>query len=66
MKHLAGEVEDMGGERLEWSVLLWNGKARRFYEGLGAKGMAEGRESEMMFVDGDVLAGLSNRTLAAA
>ncbi|KAI4115758.1 MAG: hypothetical protein LQ338_007813 [Usnochroma carphineum] len=34
---LAREVKNIGGERLEWSVLRWNEPSLRFYEGVGAR-----------------------------
>ena len=36
---LAKEVVEMGGGRLEWSVLKWNEPSIKFYEGVGAKAM---------------------------
>jgi len=36
---LARLVREMGGERLEWSVLRWNEPSLRFYDGLGARRM---------------------------
>ena len=32
---------DIGGQRLEWSVLKWNQPSLAFYEGLGAKRLEE-------------------------
>ncbi|EPE35769.1 Acyl-CoA N-acyltransferases (Nat) [Glarea lozoyensis ATCC 20868] len=41
LRTLAKEVVDMGGGRLDWSVLRWNEKAIRVYEGVGAGKMDE-------------------------
>ncbi|KAK3176670.1 hypothetical protein OEA41_007995 [Lepraria neglecta] len=41
LKRLARETKAIGGERLEWSVLKWNGPSIKFYEGMGAKMMSE-------------------------
>jgi hypothetical protein len=40
---LAKEVVEMGGGRLEWSVLKWNEPSIKFYEGenVGARRMEE-------------------------
>jgi len=38
---LAKEVLEMGGARLEWSVLKWNTPSIKFYESIGAKGKEE-------------------------
>lgn len=32
---------EVGGKRLEWSVLKWNEPSIRFYEGMGARMMSE-------------------------
>ncbi|BFZ60620.1 Peroxygenase 1 [Saitoella coloradoensis] len=37
ISYLARETRRIGGARLEWSVLDWNEKAIRVYEGVGAK-----------------------------
>ena len=38
---LAKEVVEMGGGRLEWSVLKWNEPSIKFYESIGATPMNE-------------------------
>lgn len=53
---LAKEVLEMGGGRLEWSVLKWNTPSIRFYESIGAKGMEDWMG---MRVDGEGLAKLA-------
>lgn len=55
---LAKEVLEMGGGRLEWSVLKWNTPSIGFYESLGAKVMTEWHT---MRVDGEGLKGLAER-----
>lgn len=55
---LAKEVLGMGGGRLEWSVLKWNEKSIRFYEGIGAKEMGEWVG---MRVDGEALVKLAEK-----
>ncbi|MGS0747336.1 N-acetyltransferase family protein [Halpernia sp. GG3] len=39
--HLAKIAKEKNCGRMEWSVLNWNEPAIKFYESLGAKGMAE-------------------------
>jgi GNAT superfamily N-acetyltransferase len=41
MLAIAREAMARGCGRIEWEVLDWNANAQRFYEGLGAKRMAE-------------------------
>jgi GNAT superfamily N-acetyltransferase len=41
LAYLAAVAVERGCGRLEWSVLDWNESAIRFYEGLGARPMAE-------------------------
>ncbi|ODM19609.1 hypothetical protein SI65_04594 [Aspergillus cristatus] len=41
LKYLAKKVVEIGGERLEWSVLRENEKSIRFYERVGAEGREE-------------------------
>ena len=41
LEWLARETVQMGGERLEWSVLDWNTPALDFYRSLGAHPMSE-------------------------
>jgi GNAT superfamily N-acetyltransferase len=63
LAELAKEVVDMGGGRLEWSVLKWNEPSIRFYEGetVGAKMMSEWVG---MRVDGEALVRLAGRARA--
>ncbi|QSZ30199.1 hypothetical protein DSL72_004719 [Monilinia vaccinii-corymbosi] len=57
---LAKEVVEMGGARLEWSVLKWNEPSIKFYEGpgVGAKAM-DGWQT--MRLDGEALVKLAKR-----
>jgi GNAT superfamily N-acetyltransferase len=55
---LAKEVLEMGGGRLEWSVLKWNTPSIGFYESIGAKALTEW---QTMRVDGDGLNVLAKR-----
>jgi len=55
---LAKEVLEMGGGRLEWSVLKWNEPSIKFYEKIGAKAMSEW---QVMRVDGEGLGELAKR-----
>jgi GNAT superfamily N-acetyltransferase len=55
---LAQEVLEMGGGRLEWSVLKWNTPSIGFYESIGAKAMTEW---QTMRVDGEGLKGLARK-----
>jgi GNAT superfamily N-acetyltransferase len=55
---LAKEVVDIGGARLEWSVLKWNEPSIKFYERIGAKAMTEW---QVMRVDGEGLVELAKR-----
>lgn len=41
LKYLAKKVVEIGGERLEWSVLRGNEMSIRFYEKVGAEGREE-------------------------
>lgn len=41
--HLAAVARDRGCGRMEWAVLDWNTQAIGFYEGLGARRLAEWR-----------------------
>ena len=41
LRHLARIAVDRGCARFEWSVLDWNEDAIRFYQSLGAVGMAD-------------------------
>ncbi|ORY85646.1 acyl-CoA N-acyltransferase [Protomyces lactucae-debilis] len=52
LQHLAKLSLDMGGKRLEWSVLKWNEKAIKVYEAVGAEMMTEW---SVMRVDGERL-----------
>ena len=63
MAALAQEVIQKGGEKLAWNVLKWNGKAKEFYEGLGAKEYRGNRGSEGMYVDGRGLEELASSGL---
>ena len=54
----AKEVLQMGGGRLEWSVLKWNEPSIKFYERIGAKAMTEW---QVMRVDGEGLKSLAER-----
>lgn len=58
---LAKEVVEMGGGRLDWSVLKWNEPSIKFYEGIGAKRM---EEWVGMRVDGSGLGELAKRAEA--
>jgi RimJ/RimL family protein N-acetyltransferase len=55
-RHLAQEVQKVGGKRLEWSVLKWNEPSIKFYKALGAKAM---EEWEKMTLDGEALTKLA-------
>jgi GNAT superfamily N-acetyltransferase len=55
---LAKEVVELGGGRLEWSVLKWNEPSIKFYEKIGAKAMGEW---QVMRVDGEGLGELAKR-----
>ena len=50
LKYLASKVLEIGGKRLEWSVLTWNEPSIRFYKQIGAKAMDEWMK---MMVEGD-------------
>lgn len=52
LQELAREVVQMGGARLEWSVLKWNEPSIQFYRSIGAKSQDEWVG---MRVDGDAL-----------
>jgi ribosomal protein S18 acetylase RimI-like enzyme len=41
LTRLAQEVQNIGGQRLEWSCLKWNENALKFYASVGAKRMDE-------------------------
>lgn len=56
LKFLAKQVEEIGGRRLEWSVLKWNEPSIRFYQQIGAKAKEEWLG---MVVDGDALGRLA-------
>jgi len=56
---LAQEVKSIGGERLEWSVLKWNGPSIKFYESIGAENM--GKEWQVMRVTDNALETLSGK-----
>lgn len=43
LAHLAGLARERGCGRFEWSVLDWNERAIRFYEGMGATVMPDWR-----------------------
>jgi GNAT superfamily N-acetyltransferase len=58
--HLAKEMLEMGGGRLEWSVLKWNEPSIKFYERIGAKAMSEW---QVMRVDGEGLKSLAERAV---
>ncbi|KAI9746301.1 MAG: hypothetical protein M1818_000012 [Claussenomyces sp. TS43310] len=58
LAELAREVLDMGGARLDWSVLRWNEPSIRFYERIGATRMDEWMGCR---VDGEALLRLSRR-----
>ncbi|GAO52397.1 acetyltransferase, GNAT family protein [Saitoella complicata NRRL Y-17804] len=60
--YLARETKRIGGARLEWSVLDWNEKAIRVYEGVGAK-KQDGWS--VMRVAGEALTKLSHSALDA-
>lgn len=51
-RYLAQEVLNIGGKRLEWSVLKWNEPSIKFYKALGAREMVEW---EKMMLDGEGL-----------
>ncbi|KAK0513644.1 hypothetical protein JMJ35_004008 [Cladonia borealis] len=60
LRRLARETVQVGGKRLEWSVLKWNEPSIKFYEGLGAQMMSEwvgmrvdGKGLERMARDGE-------------
>ena len=38
---MAKRVKEVGGDRLEWSVLNWNKKAIDFYKKMGAESLNE-------------------------
>ncbi|KAF3917359.1 hypothetical protein ABW21_db0202129 [Orbilia brochopaga] len=52
LAHLAKEVRNMDGGRLDWQVLDWNEPSIRFYKSIGAKHM---QEWMTMRVEGDGL-----------
>lgn len=56
IRYLAAKVLEIGGKRLEWSVLKWNAKAIKVYEAVGAKVQSEW---DTMRVDGEALVCLS-------
>lgn len=41
LQELAKETKNIGGERLEWSVLKWNEPSIKFYKSIGAQQMDE-------------------------
>lgn len=51
-RFLAREVRNVGGKRLEWSVLKWNEPSIRFYKALGAQEMVDWAK---MMLDGEAL-----------
>ena len=55
-RYLARHVEEIGGKRLEWSVLTWNEPSIQFYKQLGAKSMDQWMK---MMIDGDALGKLA-------
>lgn len=56
--HVAKRCQDLGGARLQWSVLNWNQPAIDFYQSLGA--IAQG-EWSVMRVHGEKLSALAAR-----
>ncbi|KAH8689959.1 acyl-CoA N-acyltransferase [Talaromyces proteolyticus] len=56
LKFLAKEVLNIGGRKLEWSVLKWNEPSIKFYKSVGATAM---EEWEKMMVDGEALTKLA-------
>ncbi|TGZ78510.1 acyl-CoA N-acyltransferase [Ascodesmis nigricans] len=59
LARLAKEVGEIGGGRLEWSVLKWNEPSIKFYESIGAQNM--GKEWQVMRVDGKALEELAEK-----
>jgi GNAT superfamily N-acetyltransferase len=57
-RHLARVCLDRGYGRLEWSVLDWNVKAKKFYEQMGARQLAEW---EMMRMTEGAMRGVAGR-----
>jgi len=57
---LAKEVLEMGGERLDWSVLKWNAPSIGFYESLGAQKMDEWMGCRVV---GDALTALAKKAI---
>ncbi|KAK2735822.1 hypothetical protein FQN57_001099 [Myotisia sp. PD_48] len=56
LQRLAKEVVNIGGRRLEWSVLKWNEPSIRFYKSIGAVAKDEWTQ---MCVTGDALGKLA-------
>ena len=52
LSHLARQVVERNGGRLDWSVLHWNERAINFYRAIGARPLAEWLP---MRLDGDAL-----------
>lgn len=57
LRYLARHTVEIGGKRLEWSVLTWNEPSIRFYKQLGAKSMDEWMK---MMLDGYALSQLAH------
>ncbi|KAK9476260.1 acyl-CoA N-acyltransferase [Lipomyces japonicus] len=55
---LAGELKQIDGKRLEWSVLKWNTPSIEFYKSLGAVPLDEW---DTMRIDGDRLTKLAEK-----
>jgi GNAT superfamily N-acetyltransferase len=58
LRYLANKVVQMGGRRLEWSVLKWNEPSIEFYKQVGATAMEEWMK---MMVEGQALNKLSEQ-----
>lgn len=58
LRYLAGKVLEIGGRRLEWSVLTWNEPSIKFYKQIGARAMDEWMK---MMVEGDALSKLAQQ-----
>lgn len=58
LSHLAALVIERSGGRLDWWVLNWNRQAIDFYEGIGARALAEWLP---MRLDGEALRDLAER-----
>lgn len=56
LQYLARHVVEIGGRRLEWSVLTWNEPSIKFYKQLGARSMDEWLK---MMVEGESLGKLA-------